>query len=71
MEKSTITIHAYYHQHDVYEIPRLAWERKLAEYGGDTDAVLQSFIDWGVDPIDGDATEFYAEAAKTPQSPVY
>jgi hypothetical protein len=60
----TVTIHAYYHQHDVYEIPRFAWERKLAECGGDADAALQSFIDWGVDPIDGDSTEFYTEVEK-------
>jgi hypothetical protein len=55
----TITIHAYYHQHDVYEIPYPAWERRLAECGGNTDMALQSFIEWGVDPIDEDITDFH------------
>jgi hypothetical protein len=58
------TIHAYYHKHDVYKIPLRAWKARLAEYGGNTDAALQSFIDWGVDPIDEDITEFHAEVAK-------
>jgi hypothetical protein len=62
---NTVAIQAYYHQHDVYEIPRLAWERKLAECGGDANAALLSFIDWGVDPIDGDTLEFYAEVEKS------
>jgi hypothetical protein len=60
-EQDLVTIHTYYRQHDVYKIPRAAWERKLAVCGGDVDAAIQSFIDWGVDPIDGDTTEFYAE----------
>jgi hypothetical protein len=59
-----ITIHVYYHRHDVYKIPRIAWEKKLAEYGGNVDAAIQNFSDWGVDPIDGDSTEFHTEIEK-------
>jgi hypothetical protein len=61
-EKSTVTIHVYYRQHDVYEIFRSVWERKLTDCGGDTDTAVQSFINSGIDPIDGDTTEFYVEA---------
>jgi hypothetical protein len=60
----TITIHAYYHQHDVYEIPLRAWESRLAEHDGNADAALQSFIDWGVDPINDEITDFHAEVEK-------
>jgi hypothetical protein len=59
-----ITIHAYYHQHDVYKIPCPAWEQKLAECGGNTDKALQSFIEWGVDPIDEYSSEFHTEVEK-------
>jgi hypothetical protein len=60
-KQNTVTIHTYYRRHDVYKIPRAAWEEKLADCGGDVDETIQSFIDWGVDPLDGDTTEFYAE----------
>lgn len=61
MEKNTVTVHTYYHEHDVYEIPRAEWERELAEHGGDKDETLQCFIVHGTDPVNGDTTEFYVE----------
>jgi hypothetical protein len=61
-KQDTVTIHTYYRQHDVYKIPRTAWEQKLAACGGDTDAAVQIFIGRGVAPADGDTTEFYVEA---------
>jgi hypothetical protein len=47
MKQDVVTIHTYYRQHDVYKIPRAAWEGKLAVCGEDMDAAIQSFIDWG------------------------
>jgi hypothetical protein len=60
----TVTIYAHYHKHDTYKIPLRSWETKLAEYGGDTDAALRSFIDWGVDPIDDNITNFHTEVGE-------
>ena len=58
---ANVTIHTYYRQHDVYEVPREVWEKELREHGGDVDDAFQCLIVQGIMPEDGDTTEFYAE----------
>jgi hypothetical protein len=57
-------IHAYYNQHDVYDIPDEEWKRALDENSGDEDAALQGLFEAGIEPADGDSTGFYMEAEK-------